>query len=496
MGITQPGVRGGLRAQRGGPPASERINSSGDDVREAPRAAPAQPSRSGPSSPLAAACRGAVPATEACPSAAECPRTRPGRSPRKIVTSSGRLRAEAMPVPATLVPIISPESLSSSLQKYPRAERSLPHRHRRHRHRELDLLPPPQHDGGLHRAARPGDAPALPVPPRLALPRPRRRDLAPLPPRPRHPRRPRQRRRLPGPEGRAARPHPRRAAARRLLLRRPRGDGRRGHGGRRGRPRRRDPRASSGPRCLVSTGPGPARQRLGAAGGAGGRLYGAPPGPHDDAPLTTRAGLRAPRWPASTRRPARCAPGRASPPSSPASAPARWSSRARRVYARLAESDGVAGVLDASLWVGYVWADEPAQRGQRRRHRHRAPARSRPRRATIAAASGTPATPSTSWPPRAPPTGASTARRARRRGRAGHLHQQLGDNPTAGGVGDVPYFLGRLLAHPHFGAGAGTRDLRQHPRPGRGRSVPPRRPRPGRPPLPGRQARPAARPAP
>ena len=27
-----------------------------------------------------------------------------------------------------------------------------------------------------------------------------------------------------------------------------------------------------------------------------------------------------------------------------------------------------------------------------------------------------------------------------------------GDNPTAGGAGDVPYFVGRLLAHPHFGA--------------------------------------------
>lgn len=30
-----------------------------------------------------------------------------------------------------------------------------------------------------------------------------------------------------------------------------------------------------------------------------------------------------------------------------------------RLYAALAESDGAAGLLDISLWVGYVWADEP-----------------------------------------------------------------------------------------------------------------------------------------
>src|SRR4029079_1578476 len=31
----------------------------------------------------------------------------------------------------------------------------------------------------------------------------------------------------------------------------------------------------------------------------------------------------------------------------------------KSVYASLQESDAVPGVLDASLWVGYVWADEP-----------------------------------------------------------------------------------------------------------------------------------------
>ena len=31
----------------------------------------------------------------------------------------------------------------------------------------------------------------------------------------------------------------------------------------------------------------------------------------------------------------------------------------KSVYASLGESDPVSGILDASLWVGYVWADEP-----------------------------------------------------------------------------------------------------------------------------------------
>ena len=31
-----------------------------------------------------------------------------------------------------------------------------------------------------------------------------------------------------------------------------------------------------------------------------------------------------------------------------------------------------------------------------------------------------------------------------------------GDNPTAGGAGDTPIFVGRLLAHPDFASGART----------------------------------------
>ena len=90
----------------------------------------------------------------------------PGGRPQRAVPAQkrpprGAPRLKAKPVPATLGPIINLQEssvVSSSLQRYPRAERSLPRRHRRHRHRELDLLPPPQHAPGLHRTAGPGDA--------------------------------------------------------------------------------------------------------------------------------------------------------------------------------------------------------------------------------------------------------------------------------------------------------------------------------------------------
>ncbi len=64
----------------------------------------------------------------------------------------------------------------------------------------------------------------------------------------------------------------------------------------------------------------------------------------------------------------------------------------KTVYARLTESDPVPGVLDASLWVGYVWADEPrsnasvvvtgtnADNDQGRGHQDRPSLLGRPRR--------------------------------------------------------------------------------------------------------------------
>lgn len=112
------------------------------------------------------------------------------------------------------------------------------------------------------------------------------------------------------------------------------------------------------------------------------------------------------------------------------------------VYASLAESDPVPGVLDASLLVGYVWADEP-------------------RASATAIVTGT--------------DGEAIKREAARIGRrywdartqfdfgvqTGSIDKCItralaapepcvfisdsGDNPTAGGAGDVPIFLGRLI---------------------------------------------------
>ena len=124
------------------------------------------------------------------------------------------------------------------------------------------------------------------------------------------------------------------------------------------------------------------------------------------------------------------------------------------VYARLAESDGVEGVLDASLWVGYVWADEP-------------------RSGASVVVTGTSAGAVTAeaatiarryWDARhafdfVAPAGTADwcLDRAAALAEAGEraiFVSDSGDNPTAGGVGDVPYLLARLLAHPRFGGGA------------------------------------------
>jgi microcystin degradation protein MlrC len=125
----------------------------------------------------------------------------------------------------------------------------------------------------------------------------------------------------------------------------------------------------------------------------------------------------------------------------------------RSLYASLAESDAAPGVIDASLWVGYVWADQ-ARNG-----------------ATVVV-TGTDA----------PSLRQEAAKIARRywdtrqqfdfvvpAGSADWCIEQAlalndrsilisdsGDNPTAGGVGDVPYMAGRLAAHPAFASGGCT----------------------------------------
>jgi microcystin degradation protein MlrC len=113
-------------------------------------------------------------------------------------------------------------------------------------------------------------------------------------------------------------------------------------------------------------------------------------------------------------------------------------------------------VLDASLWVGYVWADEP-------------------RSAATAVVTGTDEhaicreaekIARRYWEARhdfdfVAPAGSADWCIARAleladRGERSIFMSDSGDNPTAGGVGDVPYLLERLLAHGPFARGERT----------------------------------------
>ena len=125
----------------------------------------------------------------------------------------------------------------------------------------------------------------------------------------------------------------------------------------------------------------------------------------------------------------------------------------RSVYARLAESDVVPGVLDASLWVGYVWADQP-------------------RASATTVVTGTdPAAIATEaekiarryWDARAAfdfgvPAGPPdwTIDQALAQHRKAVIISDSGDNPTAGGAGDIPLMVERLLARAELVSGART----------------------------------------
>lgn len=119
----------------------------------------------------------------------------------------------------------------------------------------------------------------------------------------------------------------------------------------------------------------------------------------------------------------------------------------RSVWAAVADVEGRAGVLDAGIWVGYAWADEP------RNHA-----------AVVVTGSSEPAVTAAAeqlargfWGARrafrfVAPAGtfdecldAALASAARP-----FFISDSGDNPTAGGAGDVTWGLERLLARPDF----------------------------------------------
>lgn len=125
----------------------------------------------------------------------------------------------------------------------------------------------------------------------------------------------------------------------------------------------------------------------------------------------------------------------------------------RSVYQTLKVSDVRDGILDASLWVGYVWADEP-------------------RTSATVVVTGTDEDTCREealriaqvyWDAREEFDFCVEAHDAETCiTKAAELHQKAvfisdsGDNPTAGGVGDIPYFLSRLLEHPDFASGRST----------------------------------------
>jgi microcystin degradation protein MlrC len=117
---------------------------------------------------------------------------------------------------------------------------------------------------------------------------------------------------------------------------------------------------------------------------------------------------------------------------------------AKSLYAGLADTDRAPGIIDAALFVGYVWADEPrssasvvvtgtepdvvrreAEKIARRYWDHR-------HAFEFIAPAG-----SADW----------CIEQALARDGDAIFISDSGDNPTAGGAGDVPYFLERLLAH-------------------------------------------------
>ena len=211
-------------------------------------------------------------------------------------------------------------------------------------------------------------------------------------------------------------------------------------------------RDTAGPEVLVSAGMDPhgnmSRRLLGALDLATSHRM----SPHEDAPLTrTRAmanlvrclrdGVRPLK--AWVRVPVLLAGERASTRDEPA----------RGIYGSLAQIAARPGVIDAAVWIGYAWADEPrcgaavVVTGTDEDVIQRE-ARALADRYWNARADFTFSAPvgDADW---AIATGVAAAARP-------YFVSDSGDNPTAGGAGDVAYMLERLLAHPDLAAGRAT----------------------------------------
>jgi microcystin degradation protein MlrC len=115
---------------------------------------------------------------------------------------------------------------------------------------------------------------------------------------------------------------------------------------------------------------------------------------------------------------------------------------ARSLYGSLSEVERTPGVLDASIWVGYAWADEPRSSAAivvtgTDREAVRARAASLAERYWAAREQFEFVGPAG--------TAEEAIAAANASERRPFVISDSGDNPTAGGAGDVPYLLRRLL---------------------------------------------------
>ncbi|MFF4952404.1 M81 family metallopeptidase [Streptomyces chattanoogensis] len=126
---------------------------------------------------------------------------------------------------------------------------------------------------------------------------------------------------------------------------------------------------------------------------------------------------------------------------------------AKSLYGQLSSVEALDGVVDAAIWVGYAWADEERCR------------------AAVVVTADEPQLAVTQaellarqyWDARRDfvfvgPTGDADGciARAVASTQRPFLISDSGDNPTAGGAGDLPYMLGRLLAHEDLASGRVT----------------------------------------
>ena len=126
---------------------------------------------------------------------------------------------------------------------------------------------------------------------------------------------------------------------------------------------------------------------------------------------------------------------------------------ARSIYARLAAIEPLPGIIDAAVWIGYAWADEPrcgaavlvSGTDEAAIAREASGLAEMYWNARAEFAFGT-AAGDADW---CIETGLNSTARP-------YLISDSGDNPTAGGAGDVAFMLERLLSHPALASGRAT----------------------------------------